>query len=157
MKPIFLSAFVLFFNTIMVEAGTGPGGTEKNSPVVAKMSLPANVDTSSIKISAPADVAPVSARGKMPHVTFSIQLYASKQPCNIGSKKFKDIPNVKEYKDGDLFIYYSGNFLSYYDALNVQKMITEYCFNDAFVIAFEEDKKVNVNYALTKVVNWWSK
>ena len=64
-------------------------------------------------------------------------------------KKYKDLPDIREYKEGKLFKYSSGNFRTYDEALKHQKFVREKKkYKDAFIICFEDDKRISLEKAL---------
>lgn len=82
-------------------------------------------------------------------ITFKIQILTSSKPLTKNDKRFKGLTNVDYYKEGGVYKYTYGASPDYNKVLRTKRSITEK-FKDAFIIAFRNGKKMNVNEAITE-------
>ena len=86
---------------------------------------------------------------KAPDIWFRVQFTSSGKHQVFQDKKYKDLPDIREYKEGKLFKYSTGNFRTYDEALKHQKFVREKKkYKDAFIICFEDDKRISLEKAL---------
>lgn len=83
---------------------------------------------------------------------FKIQILTSSRPLAKGDKRLKGLKDVDYYKEGGLYKYTYGASSDYYKVLRTKRSITAQ-FKDAFIIAFKNGKKVNVNTAINEFKN----
>jgi N-acetylmuramoyl-L-alanine amidase len=84
-----------------------------------------------------------------PEVWFRVQFTSSKTKKVFDSKKYKDMPDIKEYKADGWYKYSTGNFKSYDEALRHQKYVRETKkFKDAFIICFLKNERISLEKAL---------
>jgi len=89
----------------------------------------------------------------LPEVFFRVQFTSSKSPVTFREKKYRDIPDIKEYRQDSWYRYSSGNFKTYDEAVKHQKFLRENKkFKDAFIICFAGNERISVEEArkLTK-------
>ena len=60
---------------------------------------------------------------KPPDIFFRVQFTSSKKKLVFDSKKYKDMPDIREYKQDGWYKYSTGNFRTYDEALRHQKYI----------------------------------
>ena len=78
-----------------------------------------------------------------------MQFTSSRTPKVFDAKKYKDLPDIREYRQDSWYKYSTGNFRTYEDALKHQKFIKENKkYKDAFVICFEKDERISLEKAL---------
>lgn len=82
-------------------------------------------------------------------ITFKIQILTSSKPLTKNDKRFKGLTNVDYYKEGGVYKYTYGASPDYNKVLRTKRSITEK-FKDAFIIAFRNGEKMNVNEAITE-------
>lgn len=82
-------------------------------------------------------------------ITFKIQILTSSKPLTKNDKRFKGLTNVGYYKEGGVYKYTYGASPDYNKVLRTKRSITEK-FKDAFIIAFRNGEKMNVNEAITE-------
>lgn len=70
-------------------------------------------------------------------------------PIGKNDKRLKGLKNVDYYKEGGLYKYTYGASSDYNKVLRTKRSITAQ-FKDAFIIAFKNGKKVNVNAAINE-------
>lgn len=81
-------------------------------------------------------------------VAFRVQLTSSDKKIPLTSTQFKDIDGLWEYKENGLFKYTAGSFDDSNEALKMQKAMREKGFKEAFVVAFQGGKRINMKDAL---------
>lgn len=81
------------------------------------------------------------------NVLFKIQIFASTSLFKEGHKQFKGLKNVDYYKEGDFYKYTYGSTSNYNEALRIKKQLAPK-FKDAFVVAFKNGKKIDINIAI---------
>ena len=139
--------------------------------------LPEDLPQPEEKTSAPADATPetekkATARNNKPAPqpsekatvaqtedkapVFKIQILTSSRPLAKNDKRLKGLKDVDYYKEGGLYKYTYGASSDYNKVLRTKRSITAK-FKDAFIIAFKNGRKVNVNTAIrefkTKEIN----
>ena len=82
-----------------------------------------------------------------PPTVFKVQFLTSSAILKKGDKRLKGITNFEYYKEGGVYKYTCGASQDYNRTLRTRKEIASK-FGDAFIIAFQGDKKVNVNQAI---------
>jgi N-acetylmuramoyl-L-alanine amidase len=86
---------------------------------------------------------------KPPDVFFRVQFTSSKKKLVFDSKKYKDMPDIREYKQDGWYKYSTGNFRTYDEAIKHQKYVrVTKKYKDAFIICFEEDERISLEKAL---------
>ena len=82
-------------------------------------------------------------------ITFKIQLLAASTPIKVGDKQFKGLKNVDYYQEGGMYKYTYGASTDYNKVVQTQRSIKDK-FNGAFIVAFKDGKKINVNEAIAE-------
>jgi N-acetylmuramoyl-L-alanine amidase len=86
---------------------------------------------------------------KLPDIYFRVQFTSSHTPKVFDSRKYKNLPDIREYKQDNWYKYSTGNFRTYDEALKYQKFVRENKkYKDAFIICFEADKRISLEKAL---------
>lgn len=83
---------------------------------------------------------------------FAVQILTSSKPLPANDKRFKGLKPVENYKENGLYKYTYGTSDDYNKVLRSKKEITDK-FKDAFIIAFKDGKKINVNEAIKEFKN----
>jgi N-acetylmuramoyl-L-alanine amidase len=83
-------------------------------------------------------------------IYFKVQIAISKEKIYDPKKKFKNIENIYEVFIENLYKYYVGNTTNYNKAIELQKEIRK-IIPDAFVVAYQNEKKIPINEALKKI------
>jgi N-acetylmuramoyl-L-alanine amidase len=81
-------------------------------------------------------------------IIFKVQVLSSGKPLDLDSQRFKGLKNVWEYKDGNLYKYTIGNKRDIQSASTLQSELRKKGFSDAFVVAFQNEKRMHVRKAL---------
>jgi len=86
---------------------------------------------------------------KSTDVSFRVQFTTSRSKKTFNAKKFKDMPEIWEYRQKGLYKYTTGNFRTYDEALKHQKFIREKKkYKDAFIVCFLKDERISLDKAL---------
>lgn len=121
-----------------------PQETHTPAPTAAKEQPQAKQRTSGEK---PKPTGNTSARKGSSKPVFKIQILTSAKVLAKNDKRLKGLKNVEYYKEGGLYKYTYGASEDYNQVLRTKRSIADK-FKDAFVIAFKNGKKVNVNDAI---------
>lgn len=82
-------------------------------------------------------------------ITFKIQILTSSKPLAKNDKRLKGLKEVEYYKEKGLYKYTYGASTDYNKVLHTKRSITAQ-FKDAFIIAFRNGEKMNVNEAIAE-------
>lgn len=82
-------------------------------------------------------------------IVFKIQILTSSRPLAKNDKRLKGLKDVDYYKEGGIYKYTYGDSPDYNKVLRTKRTIAAQ-FKDAFIIAFKDDKKTNVNDAINE-------
>lgn len=78
---------------------------------------------------------------------FKVQILASSKRLAPGSGNFKGLDGIDSYKEGGLYKYTYGSSADYNEIYRLRKTILDK-FPEAFIIAFKDGEKMNVNQAI---------
>ncbi|MDR1112839.1 MAG: N-acetylmuramoyl-L-alanine amidase [Bacteroidales bacterium] len=79
-------------------------------------------------------------------IEYRIQFYASERELNPDNLLFKGLDNVKKYRENNLWKYTAGNSVHYDEIVKMMPEIRKK-YPDAFIIAFQNDKKISITRA----------
>jgi hypothetical protein len=82
-------------------------------------------------------------------IIFKVQVISSENPLESNSPRFNGLKNVWVYKENDLYKYTIGNKRDIQSASALQSELRKKGFSDAFVVAFQNEKRIPVRKALT--------
>lgn len=91
----------------------------------------------------------VSSSKKDAKPIFKIQFLTSSRKLPAGSKQFKGLSPVSSYRENGVYKYTYGESTDYNRVLRTKREITKK-FKDAFIIAFKNGEKMNVNEAINE-------
>lgn len=91
------------------------------------------------------DNAPASVSGKP---VFKIQILTSNRKLSSNSKQFKGLTPVDSYEENGIIKYTYGADTNYNKILRLKRNKVDSKFKDAFIIAFKDGQKVNINQAI---------
>ncbi len=80
-------------------------------------------------------------------VRFMVQFMALPEKISLSDKRFKNIPKVNRYFEGNLWKYTAGNETNLQSAKEILKEV-QVKYPDAFLIAFKGDQKIPVSEAV---------
>lgn len=118
---------------------------EKNAPVIAQASPQPAVTA---KTTSKRPIVVESATNDS-EITFKIQILTSSKPLTKNDKRLKGLKGVDYYKEKGIYKYTYGASADYNKVLRTKRSITAQ-FKDAFIIAFRNGEKMNVNEAITE-------
>ncbi|PCH65048.1 MAG: cell wall hydrolase [Bacteroidetes bacterium] len=81
-------------------------------------------------------------------IVFKIQIVTSSKPISLDSPNFEGIKDVKEYISGGWYKYTAGEERDLKSAYLLQADIREKGFKSAFVVAFNNDKRITLQKAI---------
>ena len=84
-------------------------------------------------------------------VYYSVQLTSSSDQIETSKENFKGLEEVFEYEQGGWYKYASGKFSTFEEAYAAQSKIRELGFDGAFVVAFENGKRISIEEAKKKL------
>lgn len=84
-------------------------------------------------------------------VCFKVQFLSSAKPLDKSSPQFKGVEKVDEYLSNGVYKYLAGCTSDYEVAKKNQAVMREMGFKDAFVVAFEDQKRIDLSAALAKI------
>ncbi len=82
-------------------------------------------------------------------IIFKIQIFSSSQKLKMNDARFKDLTLIDSYSENGLYKYTYGALTDYNEALQTKKQIATK-FKDAFIIAFKNGEKININAAIAE-------
>lgn len=86
--------------------------------------------------------------GKKEGLVFKVQLVSSSQKVEPNSENFKGLNGVSFYEAGGLFRYTYGEERSWEEANKLQNEAKSKGFEDAFIVAFHEGKRIGIGEAV---------
>ena len=81
-------------------------------------------------------------------ITFKIQILTSSRPLSKNDKRLKGLKDVDYYKENGLYKYTYGASSDYNKVLRTRRNTVTPLFKDAFIIAFRNGVKMNINEAI---------
>lgn len=78
---------------------------------------------------------------------FKVQILSSSSKIKAGDARFKGLSEVSYYQDGGLYKYTVGASANYNEIYRLRKEIVAK-FPEAFIVAFKDGKRVDVNAAI---------
>ena len=118
---------------------------EKNAPVIAQASPQPAVTAKTT----PKRPIVVESATNDSEITFKIQILTSSKPLTKNDKRLKGLKGVDYYKEKGIYKYTYGASADYNKVLRTKRSITAQ-FKDAFIIAFRNGEKINVNEAIAE-------
>ena len=78
-------------------------------------------------------------------IYFAVQISASKRKINLKSHNFKGLKDVWRTKSVKLYRYYTGKSFTIENAKNKLEETKNKGYNNAFIVAFDGDKKISIS------------
>ena len=132
------------FKEFRDKAATKAGTVAAEKPVVKDDKIPVKPNTPAAKTTA------VAYKEVTTGVKFQVQILTSSKPLNKKSSEFKGLDKVDEYISGNVYKYLAGSTPNFQEAKDMQKILREMGFKDAFIVSFENGKKLDLNEAIAK-------
>ncbi len=125
-----------------------PKSEVKSEPKIAPVVKPSTdaANTTGLVINKPSDV---PSKNITKGVKFQIQVLTSAKPLKPTAAEFKGIPNVEEYIHNGAYKYLSGTTDNYNEARVIREKLIEFGFKDAFIVAFEDNKRIDLSRAIS--------
>jgi N-acetylmuramoyl-L-alanine amidase len=123
--------------------------TEKSAPAVVRVDVPAEKSSADPAVKA-ASTSPVIWRDVPAGIRYQVQILSSVKPVNKNSPELKGLEKVDEYFSNGAYRYLAGRTASFREAKSMQDALRGMGFRDAFVVAFENDKRIDLGVALEK-------
>lgn len=95
---------------------------------------------------------PVNKNSKANDIVYRVQILSSPKELNI-NRKFKGLNEIYSYKHNGEIKYCSGKASSFNSANNLKKTIRKGKYKDAFVVAFQNGKRISIEKAQSLVKN----
>lgn len=118
----------------------------ETAPVIAQ--VPKNTEKKSATTSKPKPIVVENATNDS-EITFKIQILTASKPLAKNDKRLKGLKGVDYYKEKGIYKYTYGASTDYNKVLRTKRTITAQ-FKDAFIIAFRNGEKMNVNEAIAE-------
>ncbi len=80
-------------------------------------------------------------------VVYKVQLAAASNPIDTRSGNWVHVDKIEIAKDDKMYKYLSGNYYSYASCLKIQKELERKGFKGAFIVAYQDGKKISVGKA----------
>jgi len=141
-----------------------PMVNEPPKPAEKPIAIVTSPTTSAPKKTTPATPAPQEKKDQSPkrtepanikkdnEIIFKVQIIASSVPIDKNDRKFKGLKNVDHYREGGLYKYTYGASADYNQIQLTRREILPQ-FKDAFIIAFRNGEKMNINQAIEEFKN----
>ncbi len=134
--------------------GETPSARRETTPVQREMP-PAQEQTASGRVEGTPLPKPESNKPKatkpaeqeVEELTFKVQILTSATKIATTDKRFKGVSRVEVFKEGKIYKYTAGTTANYDEALRTKRAL-EKRFKGAFVIAFKNGKKTDVQKAI---------
>ncbi len=81
---------------------------------------------------------------------FKVQVASGTRKLETKSYNFKGLKGIERVKVGNSYKYYLGNTSNYNEIIELQRLAKSKGYKTAFIVAFKDGKKVDVEYALKK-------
>ena len=124
-------------------------GSVNTAPQQEKLLAEAKTKPAATAKTAPKRPIVVESATNDSEITFKIQILTSSKPLAKNDKRLKGLKEVDYYKEGGIYKYTYGASSDYNKVLRTKRTITAQ-FKDAFIIAFRNGEKMNVNEAIAE-------
>lgn len=84
------------------------------------------------------------------NIRFRVQIAAIPENVSVTDSRFNKVKDVRKFQEGKFWKYTSGNATTLEEAQEILKAVKPY-FADAFIIAFDGEKKIPVSEAVERV------
>ena len=125
-------------------------GTQKEaSPAMPTKETAMNTPATDGNTARPIVAEQAAAEEQANGIVFKVQILTSSKPLAKNDKRLKGLKGVDYYKEKGLYKYTYGNSTDYNKIRKARKSILP-LFKDAFIIAFRDGKKTDINAAIAE-------
>ena len=86
-------------------------------------------------------------------IVFKVQIAASSKLLETESYNFKGLNDISRIKEGSLYKYYYGCTSDYDETQKLTEVVKGKGYNNSFIVAFKDDKKISLTDALKTTTN----
>ena len=83
-------------------------------------------------------------------IKYQVQFLTSTKALNKKSPEMKGLTKVDEFFSNNIYKYLAGSTDSFKEAKQIQQKLRDMGFKDAFIVAFEDGKRIDLNVAMSK-------
>lgn len=149
------SIYQAFVNYKANKKTSSPGVLTSSQPVEVEEDIvieePTAADTQPVQTAQTAQSKEISRSSKSntsSKPVFKIQILTSDKVLPKNSRQFKGLSPVDRYKEKGIYKYTYGESTDYNKILRLKRSKVDAKFKDAFIIAFKDGEKMNINQAI---------
>ena len=149
------SIYQAFVNYKANKKTSSPGVLTSSRPVEVEEDIvieePTAADTQPVQTAQtaqPKETSQSSKSNTSSKPVFKIQILTSDKVLPKNSRQFKGLSPVDRYKEKGIYKYTYGESTDYNKILRLKRSKVDAKFKDAFIIAFKEGEKMNINQAI---------
>lgn len=149
------SIYQAFVNYKANKKTSSPGVLTSSQPVEVEEDIvieePTAADTKPVQTAQTAQSKEISQSSKSnisSKPVFKIQILTSDKVLPKNSRQFKGLSPVDRYKEKGIYKYTYGESTDYNKILRLKRSKVDAKFKDAFIIAFKDGEKMNINQAI---------
>ncbi len=126
---------------------------EKKTPLIASKDEPKWPETGTVSDPDIVDDSPAipnkpgEAAIQDGKIVFKVQFMLSKTSVNTSAKQYSDIPDISYYRHQGYYKYTAGNESDFDKAMKIRNKVVQKGYKDAFVIAFLNGERMDINKA----------
>ena len=151
------SIYQAFVNYKVNKKTSSPGVLTSSQPVEVEEDIvieePTAADTQPVQTAQtaqPKETSQSSKSNTSSKPVFKIQILTSDKVLPKNSRQFKGLSPVDRYKEKGIYKYTYGESTDYNKILRLKRSKVDAKFKDAFIIAFKDGEKMNINQAIRK-------
>lgn len=149
------SIYQAFVNYKANKKTSSPGVLTSSQPVEVEEDIvieePTAADTQPVQTAQtaqPKETSQSSKSNTSSKPVFKIQILTSDKVLPKNSRQFKGLSPVDQYKEKGIYKYTYGESTDYNKILRLKRSKVDAKFKDAFIIAFKDGEKMNINQAI---------
>lgn len=149
------SIYQAFVNYKANKKTSSPGVLTSSQPVEVEEDIvieePTAADTQPVQTAQtaqPKEISQSSKSNTSSKPVFKIQILTSDKVLPKNSRQFKGLSPVDRYKEKGIYKYTYGESTDYNKILRLKRSKVDAKFKDAFIIAFKDGEKMNINQAI---------
>lgn len=149
------SIYQAFVNYKANKKTSSPGVLTSSQPVEVEEDIvieePTAADTQTVQTAQtaqPKEISQSSKSNTSSKPVFKIQILTSDKVLPKNSRQFKGLSPVDRYKEKGIYKYTYGESTDYNKILRLKRSKVDAKFKDAFIIAFKDGEKMNINQAI---------